>query len=112
MSISADRLMPEVVEVEPLQRRLAAVRLEAAGVLGDVVRDRRLALARRQHDTFGKALEMERVARAALQAEKEIHRALKQVREDHRALREARLLPEEERARAAAVVGGGRAIAD
>src|SRR5919204_3216992 len=102
MSTSAERLMPEIVEVEPLQRRLAAVGLEPPGILADVAGDRRIALARRQHDALGEALEMQRIARAALQAEEEIHRAFEQVREDHRALRKARFLTEEQRARAAA----------
>src|SRR3954466_300374 len=112
MSTSADRLMPEVVEVEPLQRCLAAVGLQPRGVLCDIPRDRRLTLIARQLDTIGKALEMQRVAAAGLQAEKQVHRAFEQVRKDHRSLRKARLVAEEHGAGETAVVRGGRAIAD
>src|SRR5205807_8979904 len=112
MSTSADRFMPEVVEVEPLQRRLAAVVLEPRGVLADVAPDRLLARAGRELDPLGEALQMQRVAAFLLEAEEEVHRAFEQMREDHRPLRERRRLAEEERARAAAVLRGGRAIAD
>src|SRR5438067_6681825 len=104
MSTSAERLMPEVVEVEPLQRRLAAVVLEPRGVLGDVAPDRLVARAGRELDALGEALQMQRVATFVLEAEEEIHRAFQQVREDHRPLRKRRRLAKEERARAAAVL--------
>src|SRR5207253_10956302 len=87
MSTSADRLMPEVVEVEPLQRRLAAVVLEPRGVLADVAPDRLLARAGRELDPLGEALQMQRVAAFLLEAEEEVHRAFEQMREDHRPLR-------------------------
>src|SRR5438874_13501131 len=103
MSTSADRLMPEVVEVEPLQRRLAAVVLQARRVPADVARDGFLARARRQLDALGEALEVQVIAAGALEAEEEVHRTLQQMREDHRPLRERRRLAEEQRVRAAAV---------
>src|SRR5436189_4807730 len=112
MSTSADRLMPEVVEVEPLQRCLAAVGLQPRRVLCDIAPDRRFTLIAWQLDTLGEALEMQRVAAAALQAEKQVHRAFEQVRENHRSLRKARLVAEEHGTGETAVVRGGRAIAD
>src|SRR5882762_1856439 len=104
--------MPEVVEVEPLQRRLAAVVLEPRGVFAYIAPDRLLARARRQLDALGEAFEMQVIAPGALEAEEEIHRAFEEMREDHRPLRERRRLAEEERARVAPVLRGRRTVAD
>src|SRR6187455_1115370 len=95
ISTSAMRLMPEIEEVEPLQGRLAAIGLQAAGVARDVSLDGGAAPARRQHHALGETLEVDRVAAGALDAEEQVHRAFEQVGEDHRSLRERRGRAEE-----------------
>ena len=83
--------LPEVVKIEPLVRCLHAVVLQPPGILLQVFRKARQAVATWQIDALREVLQMNsvRVAIAALftQAETQIDRAIEQTGQDERALR-------------------------
>src|SRR5688572_16933128 len=87
---------PEVIEVEPVVRREAAVVLEARGVAADPGLKLRAALVPADAQLFGEGLEVDRVAPAAeVQAEEQHHRRPEDRREEERPLRKARGRAEE-----------------
>src|SRR5690554_2154757 len=70
-------LAPEIIEVEPVERRIAHMMFEAGGITPDERRHRRGALAARDRQPVAERLEHQIVAvAAAVQAEGQLHRHL------------------------------------
>ncbi len=101
--------MPEVEEVEPLQRRGQAVGLQPARIGAHVFLQALLALAAGQRDALRERFEVDGIAVRAGQAEEQIDGAVQQAREDERALRKEGGFAEEiGRAGAGGLPGGTR----
>src|SRR5258706_6026936 len=88
-------LLPEIVKVEPFERRFEAIVLEPPRVIRRQLRERPVAAVARQADRLAEQLEVNFRRAAAAEREQQIHRALKQARQDIRADRERRRRAEE-----------------